>query len=195
MMHFFTSRELSRCLGIPLSRWKRWARDFLPPDPLGGRQSGYARQYNFNQAFQVYLGGFLVNHLKFPVPEALQIIRDTRRWMKAHGFYIDFAEPRSDRFSPGVSVRYYLLYVLPVQAPAESEAFPWGYRVRARLDDGREALRGGGENWMEWIPCRERIGMDPALAEGGRLMNLSRLRNRFVACLESLDAAAQATPT
>ena len=46
MIRFYLNRELSDRLGIRLSRWKRWSREFLPPDPLGGLQSGFARQYS-----------------------------------------------------------------------------------------------------------------------------------------------------
>ena len=76
MIKFFTNRELSERLGIKLAKWKRWSREFLPPDPLGGMQSGYARQYNPDQAFTVFLGGHLVADLKFTIPEANQIIQD-----------------------------------------------------------------------------------------------------------------------
>ena len=68
MIKFFTNRELSDKLGIKLAKWKRWSREFLPPDPLGGMQSGYARQYNPDQAFTVFLGGHLVADLKFSIP-------------------------------------------------------------------------------------------------------------------------------
>jgi hypothetical protein len=46
MIKFFTNREVSNRLDINLSKWKRWSREFLPPDPLGGMQSGFARQYS-----------------------------------------------------------------------------------------------------------------------------------------------------
>ena len=38
----------------------------MPPDPLGGMQSGYARQYTVDDAFIVYLAGHLVNQMHFP---------------------------------------------------------------------------------------------------------------------------------
>ena len=51
MIKFYTNRELSEKLSIGLSKWKRWSREFLPPDPLGGLQSGYARQYTQDPEF------------------------------------------------------------------------------------------------------------------------------------------------
>ena len=90
MIRFYNSRQLSQKLGVNLAKWKRWSREFLPPDPLGGLQSGYARQYNPNEAFTVYLAGHLVAELKFTVPEARQIINDLSRWLVEHKFYYDF---------------------------------------------------------------------------------------------------------
>ena len=57
MIKFYTNKELSRTFSINLAKWKRWSREFLPPDPLGGLQSGYARQYNLDEAFM------LTNHI------------------------------------------------------------------------------------------------------------------------------------
>lgn len=73
---------------INLAKWKRWSREFLPPDPLGGMQSGYARQYNPDQAFKIYLGGLLVSDLKFTIPEAKQILDDLEEWLVSQGYYI-----------------------------------------------------------------------------------------------------------
>ncbi len=82
MIRFYSSRELSRLLSIPLNRWKRWSREFLPPDPLGGLQSGYARQFSPSEAFSVYLGGFLVAGLGFSIPQARQVLKELNGWMK-----------------------------------------------------------------------------------------------------------------
>lgn len=82
MIKFYINRELSQKLGIKLSKWKRWSREFLPPDPLGGLQSGYARQYTLDHAFIVFLGGHLVADLHFSIPETKQIIEELGPWIK-----------------------------------------------------------------------------------------------------------------
>ena len=82
MIKFYINRELSAKLAIRLSKWKRWSREFLPPDPLGGLQSGYARQYTIDQAFIVFLGGHLVADLHFSIPESRQIVEDLGPWIK-----------------------------------------------------------------------------------------------------------------
>jgi hypothetical protein len=89
MIKFYTNRELSKRLNINLAKWKRWSREFLPPDPLGGLQSGYARQYHPDQAFTVFLGGHLVGDLKFSIPEARQMMKDLKPWLTDKGFFFE----------------------------------------------------------------------------------------------------------
>jgi hypothetical protein len=111
MIKFFTNRELSDRLGIKLSKWKRWSREFLPPDPLGGMQSGYARQYHPDQAFTVFLGGHLVADLKFSIPEANQIIQDLNKWLSEKGFFFD---PRGHSvFDKGLDalIKKYIIFI------------------------------------------------------------------------------------
>jgi hypothetical protein len=86
-MIYFDSRYLSQCLNINTAKWKRWAREFLPPDPLGGYQSGYARQFSYKEAFRVYLGGYLVGVLRLTIPDARQILSDLDGWMRKQGIY------------------------------------------------------------------------------------------------------------
>lgn len=64
---------------------KRWIREFLPPDPAAGRQSGYTRQLTLDEAFTVYLGGHLVRTLKFKIQEARQIISDLEGFLLEKG--------------------------------------------------------------------------------------------------------------
>jgi predicted MPP superfamily phosphohydrolase len=86
-MIYYDSKYLSENLKINKAKWKRWAREFLPPDPLGGYQSGYARQFSYKEAFRVFLGGYLVGVLRLTIPEARQIISDLDDWMKKQGLY------------------------------------------------------------------------------------------------------------
>lgn len=86
-MIYFDSKYLSKSLNINAARWKRWAREFLPPDPLGGYQSGFARQFSHKDAFRVFLGGYLVSVLRFTIPEARKVLIDLDSWMKRQGLY------------------------------------------------------------------------------------------------------------
>lgn len=86
-MIYLNSKYLSQVLGINLAKWKRWSREFLDPDPLGGFQSGYPRQFSTKDAFRVYLGGYLVADLKFTIPETRQILSDLHVWLKKKRMY------------------------------------------------------------------------------------------------------------
>ena len=111
MIKFFTNRELSHNLDINLARWKRWSREFLPPDPLGGLQSGYARQYSPNEAFTVHLGGHLVSNFKFSIPEAKQILQDLHGWLADNGFYFDAKGSVNAGKSVDRMVKKYLIFI------------------------------------------------------------------------------------
>lgn len=87
MLRFFTNRELAARFEINLQRWKRWSREFLPPDPLGGLQSGLARQYTAEEAFAVFLAGHLVSELNFSIPAARRILSDLRPLLEELGIY------------------------------------------------------------------------------------------------------------
>ncbi len=109
-MIYYNSRQLSNKLDINLAKWKRWVREFLPPDPLGGMQSGVTRQFNTKDAFKVYLGGYLVGTLKFTIPDAATILSDLSPWLKAQGFLKIHARPAlngADEMPP------YLLFIHP----------------------------------------------------------------------------------
>lgn len=86
-MIYYKSKYLSERLLINLAKWKRWVREFLPPDPLGGLQSGYARQFNLKEAFRVYLGGQLVGAMRFSIPQTRKILTDLDSELEALGFY------------------------------------------------------------------------------------------------------------
>ena len=86
-MIYFNSKYLSKMLDIKPAKWKRWAREFLDADPLGGYQSGYARQFSYKDAFLVFLGGHLVSEQKFSIPDARQILHDLDGWLKNNGLY------------------------------------------------------------------------------------------------------------
>ncbi len=111
MIKFFTNRELSDRLGIKLAKWKRWSREFLPPDPLGGMQSGYARQYNPDQAFTVFLGGHLVADLKFSIPEATKIIQDLNKWLSEKGFFFDLRGHSVSDKGMDALIKKYIIFI------------------------------------------------------------------------------------
>ncbi|PID39525.1 MAG: hypothetical protein CR984_06610 [Proteobacteria bacterium] len=132
MIHFYTNRELSRRLEINLARWKRWSRSFLPPDPLGGMQSGYARQYSYKEVCKVYLGGFLLSHLKMSVPESQEVLADLSPWLKKNGFF-DMNGPNDGKVSPHIPSAVHRLYISRNQA-THNKAAGFSYLIRYSVD-------------------------------------------------------------
>lgn len=152
MIRFYLNRELSASLGIRLSRWKRWSREFLPPDPLGGLQSGFARQYSLSEAFQVYLGGHLVADLKFSVPDSKVIVGDLKDWVMNQYFSYP---PSEEQSSIRKSVKEYRIYIF-TNLELKQASRKHAYLVRRVID--REKSHGKGarivteryiENWLE----------------------------------------------
>jgi hypothetical protein len=106
-MIYYNSKYLSEKLGINPAKWKRWAREFLPPDPLGGLQSGVARQFNVKDAFKVYLGGYLVSEMKFTIPDASQILSELSVWLQNNGFFSFNPRRDSKNCSPPYHIYIY----------------------------------------------------------------------------------------
>ncbi|WP_372679407.1 hypothetical protein [Desulfosarcina sp.] len=136
MIHYYTNREISEKLEINLARWKRWSRSFLPPDPLGGMQSGYARQYAFKDLFKVYLGGHLLSHLKLSVPDSQQVLNDLSTWMKKNGFLELNGANGPGRQRSGQS-NGYRIYFCPVRASGVNKGSGFCYLIRKTV--GRQS--------------------------------------------------------
>jgi hypothetical protein len=111
VIKYFKNRMLAEKWKINLSKWKRWSREFLPPDPLGGLQSGYARQYSPDEAFTVRLGGILIADLKFSIAESRQILTDLDGWLTDTGFRFR-TQPYSTK-KKGVEklIKTYLIFI------------------------------------------------------------------------------------
>ena len=152
MIRFYLNRELATRLGFKLSRWKRWSREFLPPDPLGGLQSGFARQYSLREAFQVYLGGHLVADLKLSIPETKIILEDLKEWVTNQYFSYPLPEKQS---SVQTSVKEYRIYIF-MNLESTQTVQEHAYMIRRVID--QERLHGKGarivteryiENWLK----------------------------------------------
>lgn len=134
MIKFYLNRELSQRLDINLSRWKRWSREFLPPDPLGGLQSGYARQFNLQEAFRVFLGGYLVSVLKFSIPDAKMILKDLKDWISTHCIFyesknIDVEGDGENLWEQSITIHIF------TKNTSEDKQSRFAYIIRASLTD------------------------------------------------------------
>ena len=134
MIRFFLNRELSKKFKINLAKWKRWSREFLPPDPLGGMQSGFARQYSVKNAFTVFLGGHLVADLKFPIPEAKQILEDLSEWLTDKGFYVSYDHSAHPEFQLEELVQSYRIFITK-KIHAKDEGFGFIYRIHGIISE------------------------------------------------------------
>lgn len=86
-MTSITSTNLARLFDRTESRVKRHVREFLGTDSITGQQKGYARKLSMEEAFTVYLGGFLVSELQFSVFEVRKILDDLKPWFIKNKIY------------------------------------------------------------------------------------------------------------
>ena len=157
MIKFFTNRVLSDRLGIKLAKWKRWSREFLPPDPLGGMQSGYARQYNPDQAFTVFLGGHLVADLKFSIPEANQIIKDLNNWLVEKGFFFDLKGHSVSDKGMDALIKKYIIFIRREKGP--DKRFKFIYTVRGIISN--EPVQHKGFEMMKKLYVETSVNQGP----------------------------------
>jgi len=182
MIKFYTNKKISQLFSINLAKWKRWSREFLPPDPLGGLQSGYARQYNLDEAFTVYLGGHLVGALRFTIPEAKQSLHDWHQWLVDHGFYFDFsgtANPQNQSIQP---VQCYRIAIISPNIPAGN--LP-GLRYRSKAIIASDSVDVNGVSMLQerfvesWVSAPDNEAA-PSHVESYRVLNISVLRRTFL---------------
>jgi hypothetical protein len=182
MLKFYTNKELSQIFSINLAKWKRWSREFLPPDPLGGLQSGYARQYNLDEVFTVFLGGHLVANLKFTIPQSRHILQDLYQWLVDHQFYFDFsghAQPNCEAVPPAQD---YQIAIFSTHIPDSNDS-GLRYRVKATIYADTVTIHGvqmQREHFKETsINARKNESEQPQV-ESYRVLNISVLRQSFM---------------
>ena len=185
MIKFYTNQELSQKLNITLARWKRWSREFLPPDPLGGLQSGYARQYNPDEAFTVFLGGYLVGDLKFTIPEARLILHDLHHWLVEHTFYFDYTGSARSTKETSFSIQYYQIAICrPADVDTGDSGF--SYDTKGVIADEMIDADSNPVGQMRFIESSVDSGKPAAPineAAGYRVLNISVLRKKFLSSL------------
>jgi hypothetical protein len=73
--------------GIALSRVRRWAKEFLPPDPRATRRSGFTREYAEDDGWKVFLGGHIVGATGCSFNAARNLLDMLDPWMKRLGLF------------------------------------------------------------------------------------------------------------
>ena len=171
-MLFYKNKELSKKLLINLPKWKRWVREFLPPDPLGGLQSGYARQLNLKETFKVYLGGYLVSELKFSLPEARGILSDLSPWFRGHGFHSLHLDQLAE--ATNASLQYIIfIYNNPKNG--------FAYTIREIIHH-ENIYNGSGrlEKFSQIVIRNDEDLLVNGVATGARVLSITNLVRRFI---------------
>ncbi|MDI6688654.1 MAG: hypothetical protein QME06_10600 [Desulfobacterales bacterium] len=180
MIKYYTNRELSRKLEINIARWKRWSREFLPPDPLGGMQSGYARQYSPDGAFTVFLGGYLVAYMKFTIPEAKQILKDLHDWLVNNGFY--FLDKGDSKISDTINSVIYRHVIYIHENNLSEKRIDFCYKIKGIISDmpvdynGRQVRE---ELYMETTIKKPDKQTPEPDAIKVKMLNITEVRNKL----------------
>lgn len=189
MIRYFLGRDLAHRLQIPLARWKRWAREFLPPDPLGGLQSGYARHYSIDQAFTVYLSGHLVSRSRYSIPESRQILSDLEHWLDEQGYRTGAAEKTAGENRDAAPAIEHLV-IIERYPPGCGNRPVFGYDIRGVLAH-RQWTRQGRliveERYRGYGPLPDQSHRPHYQALEQHLIWITRILKHFVGCLD-LDA-------
>ena len=187
MLKFYSNKELSKAFGVNLAKWKRWSREFLPPDPLGGLQSGYARQYNPDDAFKVFMGGYLVADLKFTIPESKNILQDLHAWMVDHGFYFGISESDGGISNDNTPAKRIIVHIFPQKYHCFEKSL-FFYKITGIVSEKpiqHETQAGAETIHLEWMINKPDTGADLNKWLGCRTINMSALRSNFLERLHS----------
>ena len=186
MIKYYTNRELADRLDINLAKWKRWSREFLPPDPLGGMQSGVTRQYSIDDAVKVYLGGHLVSAIKFTVPEAKKILHDLHEWLVAVGIYQNSGRDLENNTETATAVNRYIIFIQP-QPLVSGQSIDFLYSIRGIISETVVRQKGILVRQEQYIQTlippqqNERAVSDWA---GVKVLNITAVLQKFGECLE-----------
>jgi hypothetical protein len=92
----FNARQASTFFNVKLATWKRWSREFLPPDRKARMRSGQTRSFSLDQAFEVFLGAHLVSFLRYSIPEGREIVAGLKPWLLKNGIFPGSQVPDPD---------------------------------------------------------------------------------------------------
>ena len=185
MIKFYTNRELSQKLNINLARFKRWTREFLPPDPLGGMQSGYARQYSIDNAFTVYVGGHLVGELKYTIPQAKKILEDLKKWLKENAFYINTVNGGKTGNDGKALVKEYIIFLLR-ENDLKNNSGSFSYRIRGIISDLPVKNNEYGvreERYIEEYVLIDKRNKTNNNIESEKMLKITKIHLHFKICL------------
>ena len=186
MIKFYTNRELAQKFGLNLAKWKRWSREFLPPDPLGGLQSGFARQYTLKDAFRVYLAGFLVSELKYSIPAAKEIIDDLTGWLESEEFLANHDIVTKSSKNATVPIERYKIIISQRKSATDASRAEFDYQIRGIISNTPDLYEGMPirvERYVETLIPPSDDSAVPASAGSSQILNLTDIIEYFMNCL------------
>jgi len=142
MIKFYTNRELAQKFGLNLAKWKRWSREFLPPDPLGGLQSGFARQYTLKDAFRVYLAGFLVSELKYSIPATKEIIDELTAWLESEKLLANHDLVREGTKNATIPIEHHKVIISRKRSARDASRIGFDIQIRGIISNTSDLYKG-----------------------------------------------------
>lgn len=188
MIRFYSNRELAQKFSVNLAKWKRWSREFLPPDPLGGLQSGFARQYNLKDAFRVYLAGFLVSELKYSIPAAKEIVDKLTAWLESKKFLANHDLIWQDTKNAAVPIECYKVIISQRRSAKDTSRVEFDYQIREIISNTSDLYEGMPIRVERYVETLIHPSDDSAArteAGSSQILNLSDIIEYFMNCLNT----------
>ena len=188
MIRFYSNRELAQKFGLNLAKWKRWSREFLPPDPLGGLQSGFARQYTLKDAFRVYLAGFLVSELKYSIPAAKEITDELTGWLESENILTNHDLIRRNTKNAAVPIERYQVIISQKRRARDASRVEFDYQIRGIISNTPDLYEGMPirvERYVETHIHSSRESAGTAEARSSQTLNLAEIIEYFMHCLNT----------
>jgi len=175
------ARQASSVFRVKLATWKRWSREFLPPDPKARLRSGQTRLFSPNQAFEVFLGSHLVSFLGYSIPETRAIIGMLRPWLRKNGIYPDVSD-----LAPGVLRTMKRLQLIIHRKDDDTFCCESKHIVSVKPSTGQKKGNVIEEVYeQEWLPGASVDDMLRLRFVNFRVLEVGRLRETFDRTLAS----------
>jgi len=177
----FSNRQIAPVLNETQTKARRWAKEFLPPDPNKGLRSGKTRRHSLNEVFRVYLGGYLVSKMAFSVLEAKTILKDLAVWMEGEGLYPE----KTSKYAPkdhggeNLGISKYDIHIMLTSIPL---AFCYECRGLIREQRSRNGVVRSECVVDSFFGAGQPVQMSPVI-DHARILPISGLLHRFKAML------------
>ena len=158
MTKFYSNKELSKKLSIPLTKIRRYANTILDPDEEATRQSGKSRRHSKREALQIYLCGHMIAKMGLTMNEAKVILQDLSPWLELNGLYPDspkgepddifYADSFNDQLKE-VSAEFDWYYPIDIQIMRANTPSGFYYITIKEIPDSRKTRKIKGKQITE----------------------------------------------